>query len=71
MSKGAPDFDAYTNVERRGREGGLWVWIGAGWEHRDGTIKIELTATPVSGRLSLRTADETVAEASQELPGDA
>ncbi|OHU89195.1 MULTISPECIES: hypothetical protein [Pseudoalteromonas] len=49
-----PDFIAYNvNQDRQGK--GHFSRIGAAWSHKDGQgMDIQLDATPVSGRLTLR-----------------
>lgn len=49
-----PDYAAYTVRDTRDGKG-FWTKIGAAWRHRDGQgYDIDLDATPVNGRISLR-----------------
>ena len=49
-----PDFIAYSVRDTRDGKGD-WSKVGAAWEHRDGQgIDLQLDATPVDGRVTLR-----------------
>jgi hypothetical protein len=46
--------EVFTIVEREGLQKAIWVKIGAGWENRDGSLKVILNALPVSGEILIR-----------------
>ncbi len=52
-----------THIVYHVREGndfnkGYWTRVGAAWAHQDGKgFNVQLTLTPLDGRLVLRTAD--------------
>lgn len=49
-----PDYIAYSVRDTRDGKGD-WNKVGAAWEHRDGQgIDLQLDATPVDGRVTLR-----------------
>ena len=53
-SKG-PDYVAYSVRKRGAGKDAAWNRVGAAWEHRDGKgYDLQLDATPVDGRVTLR-----------------
>ena len=52
-----PSHVAYHVTERGDKS--FWTRIGAGWQHADGNgFNIQLSLTPLDGRVSLRIASE-------------
>lgn len=50
-----PSFVAYTVKDRGPEKSAAWTRVGAAWEHRDGKgFDVQLEATPVDGRVTLR-----------------
>lgn len=50
-----PDYIAYSVRDRGQDKDAAWNRVGAAWEHRDGKgYDVQLDATPVDGRLTLR-----------------
>lgn len=50
-----PDFVAYTVRDRGPEKDAAWNRVGAAWRHRDGKgYDLQLDATPVDGRVTLR-----------------
>jgi hypothetical protein len=48
-------------VERKGKVS--WTPVGYAWEAADGRVDAQLSAFPMSGRISIRGTDDDVAEA--------
>lgn len=46
--------EVFTIVQRKGRDKGQWVRIGAAFENRDGSLTVKLDALPVNGELHIR-----------------
>lgn len=50
-----PDYIAYTVRDRGQDKDAAWNRVGAAWSHRDGKgYDLQLDATPVDGRVTLR-----------------
>tara|TARA_R110002096_G_scaffold174994_3_gene350776 strand:+ start:5546 stop:5746 length:201 start_codon:yes stop_codon:yes gene_type:complete len=48
-----PDYIAYEVSD--GSDNNFWNKVGAAWSHKDGNgINIQLTAIPLSGKITLR-----------------
>lgn len=54
-SKTNPEYIAYTVRDRGNDKDAAWNRVGAAWPHRDGKgYDLQLDATPVDGRVTLR-----------------
>ncbi|SPF80662.1 hypothetical protein [Pseudoprimorskyibacter insulae] len=50
-----PEMIAYHVKDRGEEKDAVWNRVGAAWQHRDGKgFDIQMDATPVDGRLTLR-----------------
>lgn len=50
-----PEMLAYSVKDRGEGQDAVWNRVGAAWQHRDGKgFDIQMDATPVDGRLTLR-----------------
>jgi len=50
-----PDYIAYSVRDRGQDKDAAWNRVGAAWQHRDGKgYDVQLDATPVDGRVTLR-----------------
>ena len=48
-------MDVFTIVERPNQEKGVWVKIGAAFKNKDDSLNVYLDASPMNGKLHLRT----------------
>ena len=51
-------------VDAEGQPRAFWTKVGVGFENRDGSFSLELSAVPVSGRLQMRDPKPKLADAS-------
>lgn len=71
-----PDYVAYSVKDRGPDKDAAWNRVGAAWQHRDGKgYDVQLDATPVDGRVTLREqrreaykADRTNVDQSDRTP---
>lgn len=53
--KKTPAYVAYSVRDRGPDKDAAWTRVGAAWEHRDGKgLDLQLEATPVDGRVTMR-----------------
>lgn len=56
----------FTIVKGSGRAKPYWQQIGSAFDNKDGSINVVLNATPLDGRLHIRTVDEQKPEPSTD-----
>lgn len=65
--KPRPDFQAYTTRKRPDGQKDIWIDIGAGFVHQDGSgINVILQAIPIDGRVILRPMPDPAPKAKHE-----
>ena len=58
MSGRKPNWIVFQILERKGKSD-FFRELGAGWNNKDGSINVQLTASPMDGRIHLQAFPES------------